>query len=429
MKILKNIQDLLKKDFAQKVMVLAGGSWLSQIINYGSILLLFRFYNEEAIGALILFSSLVVLMKPIFTLEYDLGILLPKKREDSINLVALIIVIAFLISLLSSGLFFFIQPYLSQFFDYSKLGQQIYLLPVGVFLVGFVSAMEYWNNRENRFDSISNALVFKSISISAVQLGFGLISGYPIWLIIGLLIGYLTQLFVLIRSSFKNSQELWVSISVSQMRKVAKQYADVPKYNTFISFLNRLSNEIPVLLITQFFGIGATGVYGLASKFTGASFGVFQQSISQVFFNKASACYNENGDLAALIRKNAAYFFRIALLLGAVLFIFSFFIDIFLGEKWIKVGLYIRILLPWLIIRFVSSPLTSLIVVLNKQRAILIYDIVLLLFRVVAFLVGYFIFNHILYALALFSLVGVVFNLIIMYYIYSVSKQPLKSYE
>lgn len=429
MEVLKKIQALLKQDFAKKVILLARGSWLSQLINYGSILLLVRFYSEGAIGALILFSSLVVLMKPIFTLEYDLGILLPKEKRDSINLVALVILIAFLICLLSSIALFLFKPYALQMFGINKLGQQIHLLPIGAFLVAFVSAMEYWNNRENKFKSMSNALVVKSTSVSIIQLGFGFISGSTAWLIIGLLTGHLTQLFVLTKSSLKTIQELSLEISFSRMLKIAKQYKDVPKYNTMISFLNRLSNEIPVILIAQFFGIGVTGIYGLASKFTGASFGVFQQSISQVFFNKASACYNEKGDLSSLIKKSCFRFSQVALLIGVVLFIFSYFIVFFLGEKWIDVGSYIRILLPWLMVKFVSSPITSLIVILNKQRVILIYDIILLLFRIGAFLVGYFIFHSIFYALALFSLVGVVFNFLIMYYIYSISKQPLKSYE
>ena len=43
---------------------------------------------------------------------------------------------------------------------------------------------------------------------------------------------------------------------------------------------------------TKYFGLANSGIYGLAIKFMRAPVGIVQQSVSQVFYNKASKIYN-----------------------------------------------------------------------------------------------------------------------------------------
>ena len=105
-----------------------------------------------------------------------------------------------------------------------------------------------------------------------------------------------------------------------------KIYRDIPLYNTLINFLNTLSNEIPILMITKYFGLSYAGIYGLAIKIGRAPSGIIQNPISQVFFNKATETYNNNDNLRIVIKKTFQNLLKISLSIFIPLLLFSFFL-------------------------------------------------------------------------------------------------------
>ena len=46
-------------------------------------------------------------------------------------------------------------------------------------------------------------------------------------------------------------------------------------------------------------------------------------------------------------------------------------ISIIFGNTWREVGIYIKILLPWVLINFISSPISTIPLILNKQKQFL----------------------------------------------------------
>ncbi|MDG6249483.1 MAG: hypothetical protein QCH34_01480, partial [Methanocalculus sp.] len=82
--------------------------------------------------------------------------------------------------------------------------------------------------------------------------------------------------------------------------------------------------------------------------------------------------------------------------------------SIFLGSDWANAGLYAKILAPWLFFVFISSPLSSVFNVLEKQGVSFAFNVLLLVSRVVALCIGGMYGNPVT-ALVLFSGSGVVF--------------------
>jgi O-antigen/teichoic acid export membrane protein len=182
-------------------------------------------------------------------------------------------------------------------------------------------------------------------------------------------------------------------------------------------------------MITKYFGLSNAGIYGLAVKFTRAPIGIIQQSVNQVFFNRATKVYNENGDLHNLIVKTTKNILMISSFVFIPLFVVSFYLDILFGNDWKDVGLYARILIPWLFFAFLNYPITSLILILNKQKKIMIYDIILLIFRFLALYLGYYLYSSIVVSLAFFSIVGMLFNILIFIYLLKTSKEKKIAYQ
>jgi O-antigen/teichoic acid export membrane protein len=419
----------LKKEFVKNVLTLITGSALSQVVIYASILILTRLFSTELFGIYTLFSSVTLILKPLATLQYEFAIVLPKKDKDAINLVGFSFIILTIYCFLLLVIIFFFNENITTFFNITKLVNLIYLLPLSVFLFGSVSIFDFWNNRTNMFKNISKGLITKSAVMSSSQLATGFSSFNSLGLIPGMLLGQSMQLLFLIKASTKLMQKLTKELSLKRMFFLAKKYKDIPVFNTIINLTNNLSNELPVLLITKYFGLANSGIYGLAVKFTRAPIGIFQQSINQVFFNKASKTYNEQGNLHDLVIKTVKHLLFISSFLFIPLFAISFFLDIIFGENWSDVGLYSRIIIPWLFFAFLSNPISPLILILNKQKTMVVYDTFLLLFRFLALFLGYYFYDNIVISLILFSGVGMLFNILIFIYLLKTSKEKKIAYS
>lgn len=417
-----------KKEFVKNVFTLITGSAISQIVIYASILILTRLFSTELFGIYMLFSSIILILKPLSSLQYEIAIVLPKDNKDAINLFFFSILFVFFFSILLCIIIYLLKNRILVFFEISELANFIYLIPLSIFFLGSISVFDYWNNRTNMFKNISKGLITKSATMSAAQIATGYSAFNYLGLIPGLLLGQFLQLLIMIRISLKSILNLTKEVSIKKMLEQAKKYKDIPLFNTLINVTNNLSNELPVLLITKYFGLGSAGVYGLAVKFTRAPIGIIQQSVNQVFYNKASKIYHNNLSLKYLVIRTSKNLLFISLLIFTPLIIISFYLDYIFGEVWVDVGLYSRILIPWLFVAFLSNPLTSLIVVLNKQKTILIFDSITLIFRFLALFVGYYFYKNIIISLILFSGVGMLFNILIFFYLLHVSKEKKIAY-
>lgn len=408
--------------FVKNALALFTGSVFSQLIVFLTIPFLTRLFNEEAFGIYALFVSSIFLLRIIGTLSFELSINLPKRDKDAINLLAFSVLLVSMISFLMFVTIALFKDQISALWKIEKLSNYIYIIPLSVFLIGTIAILEYWNNRSNLFKNIAIGAIGKSSAMSSIQL----LTGVSIWkqfgLIPGLIIGQAVQLFIITRLAFVKLKANFKFVSFRRMFYLAKRYGDIPKFNTVLTFTNTLSNELPVFLISHFFGLGLAGVYGLAIKVSKAPPGIIGQSIGQVFFNRASKAYHDNGNLYTLMRQTYQHLLTIAVFLFIPLFLISYFLDFVFGANWSDVGLYVRILIPWLFVMFLNAPVSSIIAILNKQKTILVYDIALLVFRFLALYLGYVLYDNDVIALGLFSGVGVVFNILILSYFLKVAK-------
>ncbi len=412
---------ILKKEFVQNVLTLITGQSISQLILYLTVPILTRLFSEELFGSYLLFSSLIILIKPLVSLQYELSIILPNREKDSINLFAFVMIILFVLNLVFLVIIIVFNEFITNIFNLTNLSYFIYFIPLSAFFWGGISALEYWSNRTDFFKNISKGVIAKSSSMSISQVTTGLHIN-TIGLIPGMLFGQFVQFLVLLKLSLNTILKYKHHISIKRMVFLAKKYKEIPIFNTLINFTNTLSNELPILMITKYFGVSNAGVYGLAIKISRGPISIIQQSVSQVFFNKASKTFNTKNNLNEIIRKTTVYLFKVAFLVFIPLFIISFYLDFIFGENWEQAGLYVRILIPWLFVMFIASPLTSITVILKKQKKLLLYDITLLTCRFFALYFGYVIYNDIIFSLLFFSSIGVIFNIFILFYLLSISK-------
>lgn len=413
----------LKKDFVKNVSTLITGSLISQVIFFSTIPILTRLFDKDIFGIYLLFTSILYILRPLTSLSLELIILIPKRNKDAVNLLFTSFFIGFILNSFLLVIIYFLNDFILSYFNLKTLASSIYLIPFGLYLLNCIEVLNYWNNRKSFFKNIAFGNIEKSTVISSFQVYTGLSSFKSIGLIPGYLLGLFTQCITLILLSYRSVLKYFKHVSWVRMFYLLKKHKDVPIFNSLLSFSDRLSAELPIILIAIYFGVNEVALYGLAVKFLKTPPSFISESLSQVFFNKASNTFINKGNLFKLVVKTYKNLFIIGLIIFSIIFVLSFFLTDILGEKWSNTGIFIRILLPLIFLAFLNSPISSIITILKKQKKILSLDILKLVLRFGGIYIGYKFYNSMIVAIVLFSLIGIIYNAFLMYYFLSISKK------
>ncbi len=397
-----------KTSFANDVLKLVSGSVFAQGLTILASPLLTRLYYPEAFGTFTLFTSISSIIGAIACLRYELAIMLPESDEEAANLLGASLCFVVLVSILSIPIIWLGRPIILDLLKAPQLAGYLWLVPLMVFLSGVFLALNYWNSRTKHFGRLSIARVFQSITTTSTQLGSGYI-GYGNG---GSLIGASIAGFTM--SSLALGGQIWrddshllrQSINWRAMKQGIRRYSKFPLYDTWASLLNITSWQLPALLLSTFFGASVVGYYALAFRLMSLPMNFIGRSIGQVFFQRASVA-KSNGKLAEVVEETFSHLVKVSMfpililtLTGQDIFVLAF------GEQWRESGTYVQILGAWSFFWFISSPLSTLFTVLERQKDFLYIQIGIFISRLLSLLIGGYVGNEKL-AIALFSLSGV----------------------
>ena len=144
---------LLKRSgFSKSLITLLTGTTLAQGITLLISPLLSRLYTPHDFGVFGTFLSIVSAIALIASLRYEIAIVLPKKEDVAINLLALAAFLTIIISILS-----FIGVLLFKYFypGYEFLDQDLkfllFFIPVLILFIGFYQILNNYANRLKQY--------------------------------------------------------------------------------------------------------------------------------------------------------------------------------------------------------------------------------------------------------------------------------------
>jgi len=178
------------------------------------------------------------------------------------------------------------------------------------------------------------------------------------------------------------------SVSWKTMRHGVVRYKKFPLIDIWGALLNTISWQIPTLMLAAFFSPAVVGLYAMGNSVVRAPLNLVGGSIAKVFFQKASeAKTNEiitNVTERVFERLVAFGLFPLLMLslVGEDLF------HVILGAKWAEAGVYTQILAPWMFFTFISSPLSTLFLIFERQGTALIFQLALFLSRFISLYIG-----------------------------------------
>jgi lipopolysaccharide exporter len=403
--------------FIQDILKLVSGTVVALLIALLAMPVITRLYSPEDFGILQLFISILSIICLISCLQYQLSILLPKKDEDAANIFALCIVLITVSSILCWLIVSMSSKWIGIVLNAPKLSNYLIFLPLAFFLNSIFIVMNYWLSRKSRFGRIASSGVANSLSSKAVQIRYGIDNANSQGLISGVIFGYIIQDLIMLRAVSMDSS-LLKSINYKKVLQMAARYRNFPLFSAWSEIANDISRQSPSFMLSLFYSTAVVGYYSMAVQIVSLPMSIIGSATGQVFLKNASEERNKPGGIRNIVMQThrklvctMIFPMVILLIIGEELFGFV------LGPKWYISGLYVKLLVPWIFLMFISSPLTNVFFVLEKQSYALVFDVVLLVSRVGALYLGG-VYGDPYFTLALFSLTGALFcglmNLIIL---------------
>jgi len=358
-------------DFGRKVAKVAGGSVVAQLIMLAALPLLTRLYPTAEFGVFGVYGAILAICGTVAGGRYDIAIPIPRKDVEAWQLLKLTALLCLVFVVGVIAVFGFWIPS-----ELSTLQWCAFLLPFHICCVTCNSAMFQWMCRKNEFTWV----LWSRITRASVAVFVQLVCGFSVEMR-GLVIGSFAGAVALVVVNFVCIYRTRPLIEVDRLSlwHVAKRHYRFPSYLLPANCLNALSRNVPVLIISAFFGSVNAGYFTVAMRVLGVPLQLISRSIGQVFYPEAARSYSNSGECVDLFKAVVKRTFVVG---SAGLCIFAViaptFMAVVMGDQWREAGYIVQILAPLLIIRFVASPVAAMWIITEKQALNFVWQVFLI---------------------------------------------------
>jgi O-antigen/teichoic acid export membrane protein len=399
-----------KASFVSDVLTLAGGTTFAQILTILAAPVLTRLYGPEDFGVWALYISITSILSVISCLRYEYSIMLPESDEEAVNLLGLSILAVLAVTGLTVPFVWYFKAPIVDLLNAPQIGNYLWLVPPFVFVNGVFLALNHWNSRTKLFKRLSFSRVSSSVSTTATQITLGLAEHPPTaaGLIGGSLAGQSVATFVLGGQIWRDDRKLITkSMSWKKIYEGSVRHRNLPFIDSWSALMNSISWQLPAFILSAFFAPAVVGFYSLGFRLLQLPMSFIGGSISQVFYQRASRAVSE-GTLNILVEN----VFRMLVLIGMFPILILTIVggDVFtviFGRAWTEAGVYAQILSLWAFIWFISSPLSTIYLVVEEHHFGFNYNFFNLTTRFLSLTIGGLL-GSARIALMLFSISGIV---------------------
>ncbi|MBC1317050.1 oligosaccharide flippase family protein [Listeria booriae] len=345
------------------------GNALAQCLVFLAAPFLSRIYGPEVFGTYTVYLSIISIFSNSMALSLERAIPIAKTKRTATLLVKLCMIIAFTLSTLMLLFYFLTGISAFSLLNVRVAPHIILLLSLGIFFGSAIQTFTFWQMREQRFTIISHAKLTQSATTSGFQLAmpsFGLI--------VGDVFGRFGSAVIQGISFWKTRMK--VGFTKRNIRFLVRKYYRYPLFSSGSVFINALTLQAPLLLITYYFGNEVAGFFGMGQRVIGMPIVLLTSVLGQVFYSVAAKVMHTEAPRVFSLFKNVI---RKAVIYGlpifAVLAIFapSLFALAF-GETWRVSGEYVQRLLPVFYLQLITVPVSQTLYLLGRQKTQLLWD-------------------------------------------------------
>ncbi len=410
-------------NFSKNVAKVTSGSALAAIIYFVGIKLITSIYDPEVFGNYGLLTSIVTIFSAVATFKYEAAIPLPDQLSDRFHtawasLVALVVFVA-----LMGAFFLVVGEWLLNVLKAETLLPYIHLIVLGIFAKGLFQMGQLVLLSWKEFTRLSQLKVIQAVIVQAIAVGYGLYIADLMGLYLGFLVGNIVAGLISVGHLLRSIKQ----VDVEHLKLMVYRYRKFPAINTPATLINSFSAQLPVLMLSRYYGPESVGFYTIAVKLIDSPMNIVAQSVSQVYLKAASDAFN-SGKKA--LRKTYWNTVEKMALIGIVpvivAAIFSpWVVTIILGAEWKTSGYIVQLLLLMKYVQFINLPVSSTYAIINKQEIALYLVSISIIIR---FFAMYFFRYNEFYMITALSVAGALFYVMYNVLIYlSIKNLPSKS--
>ncbi|WP_264903306.1 oligosaccharide flippase family protein [Vibrio sp. STUT-A11] len=356
-------------DFSLGFVKLLSTGVLTAAITALSLPIIARLYSPEELGTYQLFISIVLVFSSVSSFKYELAIVLPRRRYQSLIVIRIALLSTFISTIMYGLIFYFFSEIVLSYFNATELLVVAWMIPIGVGLNGLVQMLQMCLVYKGDFSQLSYNKGSQAIINNGMNIGLGQYNASFTTLIVSYIS---SNLFIILMASARckhllNSRR---SLSFSLLFRYAKKYGKFPTLNTTNTILNNVSINLPVFVLSRHFNMEVVGIYMMANRLLDMPISLVSGALSQVFTKFAADDYKISPDQLKnrylnTLKKLAIV--SIVFILGVGL-LSLVGVDILLGDEWEKVNTIMLILGLSKCAQLMNSPLASTLSIVNRQE-------------------------------------------------------------
>lgn len=371
--------------FSRNVMLVSAGTIVAQIIPSIISPIITRIYTPGEFGLYGIYMAIVSLLVTIASGRYDLAIFIPDNINDSKRIVLLSIFLAALFSIFICFIIFPLNNFFVNYLGEKEMSLWLYTIPFIVFLISMFQVVLQWLNKIKSYKGISGLRIVNSGIMSFLNLGFGFLD----LKINGLILSTLVSQTILSILTFKYTKTFINLFSIPRFRALMKKYINYPKFLLPSTLAGELASQMPVILLSAFFGPATSGFYLLANKIMALPMSVVGSSIGSVYRQEAFDEFIKKGNCTELYKKTLKKMFIFGIFpFLVVLFGGKFIFSLIFGVQWVIAGEMASYLSVMIFFQILSTPMADTILLVNAQKIDLFLQIGRLALSILSLLIG-----------------------------------------
>ncbi len=362
-------------DMFRNISTLVAGSFIAQLVPVLLQSILRRIYPAEDFGVYAVFIGVTGILMVAATLRYEMAVVLPEKKSDSVNMVFAGIFISLLFSLL---MFMVIEIWCKRILLFLNVDTShsfmLYYLPPAVFLFSTYQVINYYLVKYKAYRAIATNKISRRLAEGAGQVGLGFAGKLSSGLIWGNVAGH-TLNVIAGWWQMKNHGFTVRLFSWKRQWNLILKYREFPLFNLTPAFLNALCMHLPLIFVNKFYTQETTAYFDLARQVLVLPASILTMSISQVVLQSVSSKNQLRQSISGELKKLIFSLTLLGLAMVVVTLLWAPpLFAIYAGPDYEASGHFARIIVAGAAMKLIVSPVSSIFFALGKLRTISIWQ-------------------------------------------------------
>lgn len=409
--------------YKKNILIMVGGRIIAQAIPILLTPLLTRLYSPSEFGMFGVYAAIIAFVAMISNGRYSLSIILPKSDIDAKRLFLLSSLLTVGVTAVFGLIFIVLGNWFFDFFEISILQKYLSILILNILFIGLYESLYYYVLRTKNYKILTTNIIIQAFVLVSIRLLCGYLEFTEIGLIISYLIGYSVGYILLILRLKIPVFSLFKEFKIFNYISLLKRYSRFPKYSLLADSLSVIATYSPNILLNKIFGSVVTGYYSMSDKILGSPIWFITSSVGDVFKQEASEQLRTKNSCFEVFIKTTKTLFFVGIIPFGILFIISpYVVPFVLGENWKEAGVFIQIFSIMYFLRFIISPVSHVIYIVNKQNYNVVFQAINLLTTVISFGLGLY-FKDLYLCLITLSILTSISYIIVFIYSYKFAKE------